>query len=126
MSHLSNRRLRLITYSLAVVAVLLFFVLVNYSSKLGGGALSGEAKNGHFFVSSPSGYTEVTHQQYQTIKTLEIATAVIWPIAMIALLYVERDRTKAFEMRLKLWTENLWQGKSARQKISKQKSRRRN
>ena len=126
MSYLSKRRLRIITYALAAIAVLLFFVLLNYSSELGGGALSGEAKNGHFFVGSPSGYTEVTHQEYQTIKTLEIATAVIWPIAMIALFYVERDRTKAFERRLKLWTENLWQGKAGRPKISKKKVRRRN
>ncbi len=125
MSHSSNRRLRIITYVLAAIAALLFFALVNYSSKLGGGALSGEAKNGHFFVGSPSGYTEVTRQEYQTIKTLEITTAVIWPTVMIALLYVERDRTKAFEKRLKSWQENLWQGK-ARQKISKKKSRRRN
>ena len=126
MSHSSNRRLRIITYALAVIAVLLFFALVNYSSELGGGALSGEAKNGHFFVGSPSGFTEVTRQEYQTIKVLEITTAVIWPIAMIALLYIERDRTKAFERSIKLWKENLWQVNTARQQISKKKSSRRN
>ena len=126
MSHSSNRRLRIITYALAVIAVLLFFALDNYASQLGGGALSGEAKNGHFFVGSPSGFTEVTRQEYQTIKVLEITTAVIWPIAMIALLYIERDRTKAFERSIKLWKENLWQVNTARQQISKKKSSRRN
>jgi hypothetical protein len=126
MSHLRNRRLRIITYALAAIAVLLFFALLNYSSEVGGGAFSGEAKNGHFFVGSPSGFTEVTRKEYQTIKVLEISTAVIWPIAMIALLYVERDRTKAFERRLKLWKENLWPGKAERQKIIKKTSRRRN
>ena len=113
--------MRVIIYSLAVVAVALFIVLLANSSKVGGGALAGKVENGHFFVGSPRGYTEVTRQEYQTTKILEIGVIVVWPIAMIGLLYVERERTDAFGQRLKQWLEKFSRPKSRRTKLRKRK-----
>src|SRR5688572_7208463 len=120
MSNSRIRSMRVIIYSLAVVAVSLFFVLLTNSSKLGGGTLSGKVENGHYFVGNPRGYTEVTRQEYQTTKMLEIAVIIVWPIALFGLMYVERDRTNAFGQHLKRWLE-----KFARPKIRKTKLRKR-
>src|SRR5215211_1346324 len=113
MLHSSNRSLRTIVYVLAIVALLSFYIFLNDVSKLGGDVLAGRVENGHYYVGSPRGYTEVTFAEYRTNKILAITVIIIWPVTMIALFYVERDRTKAFERRLKLWTENLWQEKAA-------------
>ena len=125
MLHSSNRKLRTIVYILAVVALLFFYEFLNHASKLGGDALAGRVEDGHYYVGSSRGYTEVTFTEYRTNKLLAVAVIIIWPVTILSLIYVERERTKAFERRLKLWAEKLWQGTAPRQKSSK-KSRRRN
>ena len=126
MPHSSNRHIRILVYVLFGVALLCHYVFVNNASKLGGDAMAGKVENGHYYVGSPKGYTEVTFAEYRTNKILGITVIIIFPVAMIALFVVERDRTKSFEASFKLWTHNLWQGKAVREKISKKKSRVRN
>ena len=126
MPHLSNRNIRTIVYILAGAALLCFYVFLNDASRLGGDAIAGKVENGHYYVGSPRGYTEVTFAEYRTNKILAITVMITFPVATIALVIVERDRTKAFERYFKLWTHNLWQGKAARQRLSKKKIGRRN
>ena len=126
MPHSRNRKLRTIVYGLAVVALLSFYTFINDTTRLGGDAMTGRVENGHYYVGNPRGFTEVTLAEYRTNKILAVTLLVIWPVTIIALLYIEWDRTKAFGKRLKMWEGNLWQGKASQQKISKKKHRQRN
>jgi hypothetical protein len=101
MSHSSNRNLKIIYYSLTVVAVLCLLIFGANSSKLGGDAINGKTENGHYFVGGPSGYTEVTYPEYRTNKIIGITLLIIWPITMIGLFYVDRGRLNVFGKRLK-------------------------
>jgi hypothetical protein len=68
-----------------VVGFVNFFAFIAISSALGGDALNGYARDGHYYVASHGSYTEVSQTVWTLNRIHALLTMLSWPAVMLAM-----------------------------------------
>jgi hypothetical protein len=65
-----------------------FFAFIAISSALGGDALNGYARDGHYYVASHGSYTEVSQTVWTLNRIHALLTMLSWPAVMLAMAFM--------------------------------------
>lgn len=97
---MSSKTISAICNSIIIIAFINFIIFGVNSSKLGGSALGGKTENSRYFVSESGIFTEVSKQEYESLRTQEIALIITWSLGMAGLFYLNRDNIRFFGKRI--------------------------
>ena len=90
-----GRVLRLLP-TLSLIAIIIglgnFVWFFAESSQLGGDALNGYSREGHYFVSSHGSYTEVDRAAWEWSRAHAISVFITHPAALLGMFYLGRHR----------------------------------
>ncbi len=97
---MSSKTTNIICYFIIALAFVNFLVFLTGSSNLGGDTFNGKTENGKYYVGMHEKYTQVSQQEYESLRVQEVTLTITWPLCVAALFYLNRNNIRFFGSRI--------------------------